>query len=51
MIEELKQMYNTHVQSGITPIIQRIDNEYSFDLIEEIESKNMEYQIAPPGNH
>ena len=44
-------MYETLKKAGINPIIHRIDNEYSKDLIEEIESTKLKYQIAPPGNH
>ena len=44
-------MCETLKKAGINPIIHQIDNEYSKDLIEEIESKKLKYQIAPPGNH
>ena len=44
-------MYNTLKKAGINPIIHRIDNEFSIDLIEEIETRGLKYQIAPPGNH
>ena len=44
-------MYEKLKKAGINPIIHQIDNEYSKDLIEEIESKKLKYQIAPPGNH
>ena len=44
-------MYSTLKKAGINPIIHRIDNEFLKDLIEEIEARNLKYQIAPPGNH
>ena len=44
-------MYETLKKVGINPIIHRIGNEFLKDLIEEIESRNLKYQIAPPGNH
>ena len=44
-------MHETIKKAGIKPIIHQIDNEYSTDLIEEIEARGLNYQIAPPGNH
>ena len=36
---------------GINPVLHRIDNEFSKELIEEIEARGLKYQIAPRGNH
>ena len=44
-------MHDMLKKAGINPIIHRIDNEYSADLIKEIEARGLKYQIAPPGNH
>ena len=44
-------MHDTLKKAGINPIIHRIDNEFSKDLIEEIEARVLKYQKAPPGNH
>ena len=44
-------MYETLKKAGINPIIHMIDHEYLKDLIEEIESKKLKYQIASPGYH
>ena len=44
-------MYNTLQKAGINPIIHRINNGFLIDLIEEIETRGLKYQIAPPGNH
>ena len=44
-------MHDTLKKAGINPIIHRIDNEFSSDLIEEIETQGLKYQIAQPGNH
>ena len=44
-------MHDTLKKAGINPIIHRIDNEFSKDLIEEIEARGLKYQIAPSGNH
>ena len=51
LIEGFITMYNTLQKAGINPIIHKIDNEFSIDLIEEIETRGLKYQIAPPGNH
>ena len=44
-------MYETLKNAGINPIIHRIDNKFSKDLIKKIEAHELKYQIAPPGNH
>ena len=46
-----KEMHNTLTKAGINPVLHRIDNEFLKELIEEIESRGLEYQIAPRGNH
>ena len=44
-------MYNTLKKVGINPILHWIDNEFSTDLIHEIEVRGLKYQITPPYNH
>ena len=44
-------MHDTLKKAGINPILHQIDNELSIKLIEEIESRELKYQIAPRGNH
>ena len=44
-------MYNTLKKAGINPLIHHIDNKFSQDLIEEIETQELKYQVAPPGYH
>ena len=44
-------MHDTLTKAGIKPVLHRIDNEFSKELIEEIESRGLNYQIAPRGNH
>ena len=51
LIEGFITLYNTLQKARINPIIHRIDNEFSIDLIEEIETRGLKYQIAPPDNH
>ena len=38
-------MYDTLKKAGINPIVHRIDNKFSKDLIEEIEARNLKYQL------
>ena len=45
------EMHDTLKKSGITPVLHRVDNEFSKELIEEMESRGLKYQIAPRGNH
>ena len=43
-------MHDTLKKAGTNPIIHHVDNEFSSDLIEEIEARGLKYQIAPPEN-
>ena len=43
--------YNELVKCGFEPLLEKIDNETSKQLLEAIESKGLEYQTVPPGNH
>ena len=45
------KLYQRLIKSEIVPVIQRIDNEVSKILIESIESKNLQYQLASPHDH
>ena len=45
------EMHNTLKKAGINPILHQVDNEFSKELIEEIESRGLKYQIAPRGKH
>jgi hypothetical protein len=38
-------------RAGIKPILHRVDNEISNDMIAEIEQKSMAYHISAPGDH
>jgi hypothetical protein len=44
-------MYEDLKKAGINPVLHRLDNETSKDLIKEIEKKGIDYQIAAPGDH
>ena len=45
------EMHDTLKKAGINPVLHCIYNEFSKELIEEIESRGLKYQIAPRGNH
>jgi hypothetical protein len=44
-------MYENLQKAGINPVLHRLDNETSKELIKEIENKGLKYQIASPGDH
>ena len=43
--------YDDLARAGFVPVLQRMDNEYSKKLLEVIESKNLDYEIAAAGDH
>ena len=51
LLEGFIEMHDTLKKAGINPVLHRIDNEFSKELIEETESRGLKYQIAPRGNH
>ena len=51
LLEEFIEMHSTLKKVGINPILHQINNEFSIELIEEIESRGLKYQITPRGNH
>ena len=51
LIKGYNEMYEEIKKAGINPVLHRLDNETSTDLIKEIEMKGMDYQIASPGDH
>jgi hypothetical protein len=44
-------MYEDLKKAVINPVLHRLDNETSNDLIKEIEQKGLKYPIASPGDH
>ena len=44
-------MFKELYKAAIRPVIQKLDNEASEGLINAIEKKDLDYQLAPPGNH
>jgi hypothetical protein len=51
LIKGYNEMYEDLRKAGINPVLHRLDNETSHDLIKEIERKELDYQIASPGDH
>jgi hypothetical protein len=51
LIKGYNEMYEDLHKAGINPVLYRLDNETSKDLIKEIEKKGLEYKIASPGDH
>jgi hypothetical protein len=51
LIKGYNEMYEDLRKAGINPILHRLDNETSNDLIKEIEKKGLKYQISSPGDH
>jgi len=51
LIEGYEACYNLLEKAGIKPIIQRLDNEASKELIKAIEKKKLQYQLATPYDH
>jgi hypothetical protein len=51
LIQGYQKCLEELTRAGIKPIIHRLDNEISKDMIAEIEKRAMNYQIAAPGDH
>ena len=51
IIAAYQTCYKILTKAGIHPILQRLDNEISDDLIQTIENNGLTYQIASPGDH
>ena len=51
LIHGYNELYEELKKAGINPVLHRLDNETSNELILEIEKKGLEYQIASPGDH
>jgi hypothetical protein len=51
LVKGYNELYEDLRKAGINPVLHRLDNETSDELIKEIEKKGLDYQIASPGNH
>lgn len=51
LVDGYDQLYKDLQKAGIQPVLHKLDNETSKDLIASIEEKRLEYQLAPPYDH
>jgi hypothetical protein len=51
LVKGYNELYEDLRKAGINPVLHRLDNETSTELILEIEKKGLDYQIASPGDH
>ena len=51
LVDGYDRLYKDLQKAGIQPVLHKLDNETSKDLIESIEEKGLEYQLAPPYDH
>ena len=51
LLQGYEKLYNKLEKAGIKPVLQRLDNEASDDLVASITEKQMKYQLAAPYSH
>jgi hypothetical protein len=51
LVKGYNELFEDLKKAGINPVLHRLDNETSKELILEIEKKGLDYQIASPGDH
>ncbi|OEU05713.1 hypothetical protein FRACYDRAFT_231764 [Fragilariopsis cylindrus CCMP1102] len=51
LVQGYNELFEDLQKAGINPVLHRLDNETSKELILEIEKKGLDYQIASPGDH
>jgi hypothetical protein len=51
LVQGYNELFEDLKKAGINPVLHRLDNETSKELILEIEKKGLDYQIASPGDH
>ena len=51
LTETYNKVYKWFIKAGVVPVIQQLDNKVSGRLIESIEEKNLDYQLASPHTH
>ena len=51
LIEGYEKLYQHLQQGGIQPVLHKLDNEVSQQMIDAIKEKNLKYQLVPPGDH
>ena len=51
LIEGYEELYRHLQEGGIQPVLHKLDNEASAQMIEAITEKKMKYQLVPRGDH
>jgi hypothetical protein len=51
LVRAFKEAYDSLTVQGFQPIIHRLDNETSEELIKTIKERGLDYEHVPPGNH
>ena len=51
LIEGYEKLYQHLKEGGIQPVLHKLDNEVSQQMIDAIKEKNLKYQLVPPGDH
>ena len=51
LIVGYEEMYQHLKEGGIQPVLHKLDNEASAQMIEAIKEKKMKYQLVPSGDH
>lgn len=51
IVDGFDGLYKDLQKARIQPVLHKLDNEYSKDLISSIEEKVLDFQLAPPHDH
>ena len=51
LIEGYEKLYQHLKEGGIQPVLHKLDNEVSKQMIDAIKENNLKYQLVPPGDH
>ena len=51
VIARYEEIYQHLKEGGIQPVLHKLDNEASAQMIEVIKEKKMKYQLVPPADH
>ena len=51
LVRAFKESYDELTQCGFQPILHRVDNETSAELVKAINARQLQYETVPPRNH
>mmetsp|Transcript_8757 Transcript_8757/g.18978 ORF Transcript_8757/g.18978 Transcript_8757/m.18978 type:complete len:132 (+) Transcript_8757:372-767(+) len=51
LVRAFKESYDELTRCGFQPILRRVDNETSAELVKAINARQHPYETVPPGNH